>query len=71
MGDFNINALSENQTLTNVLSNYDQIVTTSTHISGSVLDHVYISRMFSRELDMKNVIDIYFSDHDAVKFRLV
>ena len=71
MGDFNINALNENHTLNNVLSSYDQAVTTSTHICGSLLDHVYISKEFSSELSMSNVIEIYFSDHDAVKFRLV
>ena len=71
LGDFNINAFQENGSLENVLSSYNQIVTASTHISGSLLDHVYIHQEFSKEPNMQSVIDIYFSDHDAVKFRFV
>ena len=68
LGHFNINAFQENGRLKEVLSSYNQIVAASSHISGSLLDHVYIHQEFSKELNMQSVIDIYFSDHDAVKF---
>ena len=71
LGDFNINAFQENGRLKNVLSSYNQIVAASTHNSGSLLDHVYKYQEFSKELNMQSAINIYFSDHDAVKFRLV
>ena len=54
-----------------MLSSYNQIVAASTHISGSLLDHVYIHQEFSNELNIQSVVNIYFSDHDAVKFRFV
>ena len=68
--DFNINALHENNRLLHVLSAYNQAVTKSTHISASLLDHVYVHKEFSRTLSV-NVIDIYFSDHDAVKLKFI
>ena len=71
LGDFNVNAFQENGKLENVLSSYNQIVIASTHISGSLLDHVYIHHEFSKELNAQSVIEIYFSDHDAVKFRFI
>ena len=71
LGDFNINAFQEYGRLGNVLFSYNQIVAASTHISGSLLDHVYIHKEFSKKLNMQSVIDIYFSDHDTVKFRFV
>ena len=69
MGDFNIIAFNENDRLGNVLSNYNQKVADSTHISGSLLDHSYVHQKFSKELNMQNVIDIYVSDYDSVKLR--
>ena len=71
LGDFNINVLQENGKLENVLSSYNHIATASTHISRSLLDHVYIHQECSKELNTQSVIDIYFSDHDAIKFRFV
>ena len=38
--DFNINALEGNDYMSQYLSNYKMIVTSPTHISGSLLDHV-------------------------------
>ena len=71
LGDFNINALGENQSLINVLRNYEQIVKDSTHISGSLLDHVCIRQDFLKELNVDcKVTNVYFSDHDAVKLRV-
>ena len=40
--DFNINGFNENIRLFHILSEFDQLINTSTHISGSLLDHVYI-----------------------------
>ena len=68
LGDFNIDAFHENNRLLHVLSVYNQVVTKSTHISGSLLDPVYVHKEFSGTLSV-NVIDIYFSDHDAVKLK--
>ena len=71
LGDFNINTFHENDRLGNELSSYNQIVADSNRISGSLLDHVYISQEFSKELNTQRVIDISVSDLDAAKFRLV
>ena len=69
LGDFNINYFEENTRLLHILSNYVQIVSYSTHLSGSLLDHVYILKEFSIETEVTgSIIDVYFSDHDAVKF---
>ena len=70
LGDFNINGYNENVRLSNMLTSYDQIVTVSTHISGSLLDHVYIHKDFSAKVKMHKVVNVFFSDHDAVKFRI-
>ena len=44
LGDFNINILSNsNKYLTNILLPYELIVTETTHIISSVIDHVYVS----------------------------
>ena len=37
LGDFNINGFNENIRFSKILSQYDQIVNTSTNISGSLL----------------------------------
>ena len=69
MGDFNINYFEGYTRLLHVLSNYAQVVSNSTHLSESLLDHVYISKEFLSETDVNgSIIDIYFSDHDAAKF---
>ena len=61
--------MRENKRLLHVLSNYVQIVSNSTHLYGSLLDHVYILKEFLSETDVTgSKIDVHFSDHDAVKF---
>ena len=52
-------------------SSYNQTVAASTHISDSLFDHVYIHQEFLKELNMQNVTDICFSEHNAVKYRFV
>ena len=39
LGDFSVNALEQNSQVRQVLSNYMQVVTKSTQISGGLLDH--------------------------------
>ena len=50
--DLDINELHENNRLLHVLSHYNQAVTKPAHISGSLLDHVYIYKEFSRTLSV-------------------
>ena len=69
LGAFNINGFNENIRLFHILSRFDQLVNTSTHTSGSLLDHVYIRQEFPKQVT-SDVISIYFSDHDAIKFKL-
>ena len=73
LGDFNIDILnSTNINLQKVLSNYTLLVHESTHISGSLLDHVYVNNETLQKfsVDKAKIVSIYFSDHDVVKFRL-
>ena len=69
LGDFIINGFNENIRLSHILSRHDQLVNTTTHISGSLLDHVYIRQEFPKQVT-RDVVSIYFSDHDATKFKL-
>ena len=40
----------------------------STHLSGSLLDQLYILKRFAMEFNiLSDVYNVYFSDHDAVK----
>ena len=74
LGDFNYNAFTQfanRQKLLAVLTNYRQIIDQPTHISGSLIDHVYIKKTFQNQTDIHSIVkNIYFSDHDAVKLRL-
>ena len=69
LGDFNINGFNENIRLSHILSQYDQLVNTSTHMSRSLLDHVYNRQEISKQVN-SDVVSIYFSDHDVIKFKL-
>ena len=64
LGDFDINGFHENH------MGIILIVNTFTHISGSLLDDVYIHREFARDSNI-DVICIYFSDYDTTKFKLI
>ena len=73
LGDFNIDILNgTNINLQNVLTNYTLLVNKGTHISGSLLDHVYVKNEILQKfsVDKTEIVSIYFSDHDVVKFRL-
>ena len=70
--DFNIDILnSANINLQKVLSNYTLLVNEATHISGFLLDHVYVNNETLQKfsVDKTKIVSIYFSDHDVVKFR--
>ena len=67
-GDFNISALEGNDYMSQYLSNYKIIVISPSHISGSLLDHVFVLHNFFENFKVTNYIkSVYFSDHDAVK----
>ena len=67
LGDFNVNALDQNFQVKQVLSNYMQVVTESTQISGGLLDHIFIHKQMNQEMVAQNVvITAYISDHNAV-----
>ena len=65
VGDFNV---QPNETLTNVLHLYDQLIDTATYISGSILDQVCIKRILTSKFTIKAVVEsVFFSQHDSVK----
>ena len=53
LGDFNINALIENKKLHNCLKNYCLVVDQPTHISASLIDHVYV------KIDLYDQVEIH------------
>ena len=72
LGDFNVDALDKcNTNLRNILQDYKLMNSEPTHLSGSLLDHVYLKK---RLLDNKSVevvtTNVFFSDHDAVTLKL-
>ena len=74
LGDFNINYLNDSQTehLRSTMEslNFIQIVTKPTFVSsGSLLDDVYIKPTTVKIIE-NNVINVYYSDHDAVKLTI-
>ena len=72
LGDFNINLLGKLvATSSSALTNFIQIVKEPTHLSGSLIDHVYIHQDLFRNVnaEVKN-FDVYFSDHDAIQISL-
>ena len=67
--DFNLDALNEEiyVTLCNILSNFRLVSNTSSHLNGTHIDHVYVRKTFS-EYDLTvSMVNVYFSDHDALK----
>ena len=70
-GDFNLDVLkvSENNLLLNHFMEHVQIVNKPIHISGSLIDHVYIKKTLMEEFSANITIEnIHFSsDHDAIR----
>ena len=59
--------MSQNNFL-DIFTDHVQMVNKPTHISGSLIDHVYIKKAFMEEFFTNVVVgNIYFSNHDAVK----
>ena len=58
-------------TSSSALTNFIQIVKEPTHLSGSLIDHVYIHQdlLGNVNSEVKN-FDLYFSDHDAIQISL-
>ena len=54
--------------LLDIFTNHVQIVNKPTHISGSLMDHVYIKKTLMEEFSITvNVENICFLDHDALR----
>ena len=71
IGDFNIDVFNDNMQLKNILSDYTQVVKEPTHLSGSLLDQIYVRNTVLQEFSVSaSVIDLYFSDHDAVRLKM-
>ena len=71
LGDFNVSAFDNHQ-VKDFLGNYTLIINQPTHLSGSLLDHVYVKNDFMNKISIRCIIkNIFFSDHDAVKFQLI
>ena len=69
-GDFNfdLSKVSENNLFLNHFAEHVQIINKPTHISGSLIDHVYIKKSLMEELFANAIVEnIYFSDHDAIR----
>ena len=72
LGDFNINVLRKPVTkLSSSLTNFIQIIKEPAHLSGSLIDHVYIHQdlLGNVNAEVKN-FDFYFSDHDTIQISL-
>ena len=71
-GDFNYDILNvpQNDFLV-FFTDHALMVNKPTHISGSLIDHVYIKKALMEEFLTKvTVKNIYFSDHDAVRIAI-
>ena len=59
--------MSKNKLL-NIFTDHVQMVNKPMHISGFLIDHVYIKKSLIEEfVTNATVKNIYFSDHDAVR----
>ena len=70
-GDFNfdVSKVSENNLFLNHFTEHVQIVNKAIHISGSLIDFVYIKKTLMEEFSTNVTIEnIHFSlDHDAIR----
>ena len=73
LGDFNIDLLKQPE---NMLSQslkglgFKQLVLQATHISGSLIDHVYAFLPNGEQCELFKIHPLYYSDHDAICFIL-
>jgi len=70
VGNFNIDALSNEQNIMLSMRDYYKlIVDRPTHLSGGLLDHVYIKKSLMYNKTFYTLIqNVFFPDHDAVCF---
>ena len=71
-GDFNYDLFKvlQNKFL-DIFTDHVQMINKPTHISGSLIDHVYIKKALMEEFFTNvSVENIYFSDHDAVRIAI-
>ena len=68
-GDFNYNLLKViKNKLLDIFTDHVQMVNKPTHISGLLIDHVYIKKTLMEEFSTSVTVEnIYFSDHDALR----
>ena len=69
LGDFNIDLLKQpenllSQTLKSL--GFKQLVLQATHISGSLIDHVYAFLPNGEQCEVFKIHPLYYSDHDAI-----
>ena len=70
VGDFNIDAYQESR-LSHLLAGYSQFVDSPKHVAVSTLDHLYVKNGLQENNDIKvSVLNIYFSNHDAVRVQI-
>ena len=73
LGDFNIDYMKDDFVFlrTYLANDYEMIGSTSTHISGSSIDHVYVHEVILNKYNIKAQKQcVYFSDHDAIKINI-
>ena len=67
-GDFNYDRVTVTEKKTYIFTNHFNIVNKPTHMSGLLLDQVYIKKTLIEEFSTNvHVENIYFSDHDAAR----
>ena len=68
-GDFSYDLLKVPQNkFLDIFTDHVQMVNKTTHISGCLIDHVYIKKALMEEFFTSVTVEnIYFSDHDAVR----
>ena len=73
LGDFNVDYLKPDcEFLRNNLNNYEMIVEKATHVSGSLIDQIYIEKSLKDKYNVKSQVKpVYYSDHDAIIVNIV
>ena len=57
MGDFNIDALDPTSRTLHVMSNCVEVVTESTQISGTLLDHVFVQKDLFKKMNLELLLE--------------
>ena len=73
LGDFNIDASSPRyDNLRILLMNFKLVVNKPTHLSGGLIDHIYIHEDFINGKQFHAYVkNVFFSDHDAIRLNVV